>query len=161
MIRRDGSPASDVTVWLDSWRSQTDALGRVVFERVRPGLRRFEVFDPDFTWSAIPVELSDGEARSIVVVEPLGWTASARLLDSLGRPVPWADVAVTKGGPVPYARVENGIQDLAFHTDRNGDITLPRLHHVPVTLAFRYGSREATVTIAESDPSAIVRLPPP
>jgi hypothetical protein len=161
VYRRDGVVAAGVPVDLGSHPGLTDDAGRAVFERIRPGEYALVVRDPDFVWSKATVELRDGDSRVVELVEPTGWTARATLLDSVGRRVPFARVHVSSHAPVAYVRVEDGIQDLAFYTDENGDIELPRLHHAPVRLRFDYGSRQESVTIEESVPFATVQLPPP
>jgi hypothetical protein len=139
----------------------TDADGRAVFAKAHPGAYELEVRDPDFVWSRTTVELRGGESRVLVIDEPPGWTARATLLDSVGRPVPVARVDVDPEAPVAYVRVEGGVQDLALYTDARGGISLPCMHHAPVTLTFEYGSRSASATLDESEPYAAVRLPPP
>jgi len=160
VFRRDGSVASGVLV-VGPGRGTTDEYGRVVFERLRPTTYEVEVCDPDFVWSGTKVELHGGESRIVEIVEPAGWTAHATLLDSKGRRVPFAHVAVRSGSGVEYARVVDGVQDLAFYTDARGEIDLPRMHKAPVTLWFDYGSRRTSLTIEEGDPYATVMLPPP
>ncbi|MCK6461235.1 MAG: hypothetical protein L6Q95_15235 [Planctomycetes bacterium] len=158
---RDGRMGAGLNVVVGGWTGATDGCGRVRFEGLRPGSYAVRVDDPDFLWSEAKVELRDGEWRTFVLSEGSGWTARALLLDSTGRPVPFARVDIASDAPVPYLRVEGGVQDLVFLTDAKGEIEIPDLHHAPVDLTFRYGSRSARVTLAESDPSAAVRLPPP
>lgn len=107
------------------------------------------------------MDLRDGESRSLVLVEPPGWAARAVLLDSRGRPVPFAAATVDPRAPVRYLRVERGVQDLALFTDRHGAIELPRMHHGAAEIVFRYGSRRASATLDEHGGVAVVRLPPP
>lgn len=161
VFRADGSPAAGMAAFLGGTSGVTDPWGRVVFEGVRPGEHAFEVRDPDFVWSKVPVTLGDGESRAIEFVEPPGWTARATLLDSVGRRVPFARVRMGWTMPVEYVRVVNGVQDLVLYTNANGEIEMPRMHHGPVRLTFRYGSRSASVTLEEGDPYATVRLPRP
>jgi hypothetical protein len=141
--------------------ARADENGHAVFEEVRPGAYRLEVCDPDFVWSSLDVDLRSGESRSIVVHEPPGWTARVALVDSVGRPVPFARVHVDPHAPVDYVRVEDGVQDMALYTDRNGEISLPRMHRRPATVTFLYGSRFARVELHQEEPFALAKLPPP
>lgn len=161
VLRRDGSPAAGALVVAGRKRGTTDDYGCVVFEGLRPGCVSVEVRDPDFVWSETVLNLVDGESRTIALTEPAGWTARAFLVDALGRPVPFAPVEVDSRAPVDYVRVEDGVQDLLFWTDANGEIRLPRMHEASVELTFRYGSREADVRLGPDNPSAVIHLPPP
>jgi len=161
VVCRDGSMGAGLRVRAGSTEKTTDAFGRATFEGVQPGIYDIAVNDPDFTWSAASAELAAGERRTFVLSERLGWTAHVLLLDSEGRSVPFASVLVSSGAPVPYLRVVDGIQDLVFFTDANGEIRLPDMHHAQVQLTFRYGSRSESVTLEESEPYATVQLPPP
>jgi hypothetical protein len=159
--RRDGRMGVGLEVWAGTAKGTTDAAGHVAFERLQQGTCTVEVRDPDFTWSKEQVELRAGERRTFAFHEQPGWTARAVLLDSAGRPVPFARVHVSSDAPVAYVRVEGGVQDLALWTDALGEIRLPEMHHAPVRLGFSYGSRSASVSLAENDPLPTVRLPPP
>lgn len=139
----------------------TDESGRVTFEGLRPTTYVVDVQHPDFVWSKVEVALGEGEREDLVFSEAPGWTARATLLDSVGRPVPFARVGVSSEAPVRYLRVEDGVQDLAFYTDARGEVRFPDMHHAPVSLSFDYGSRLQDVTLTESDPCATVFLPPP
>ncbi len=158
---KDGRMGARLEVLVGTAKGVTDGAGRVTFQGLRPGAYAVRVDDPDFLWSEAQVDLREGEWRTFVLSEGPGWTARARLLDSTGRPVPFAHAGILSKAPVPYLRVEDGVQDLVFLTDANGEIEVPDLHHAPVDLTFRYGSRSASVTLRESDPCAAVRLPPP
>jgi hypothetical protein len=160
-FRRDGRPAAGVPVTLGYEERLTDDYGRAVFGDIRRRSSELKVGSPDFVWSSRSVTMSGGESRIVEVLEPPGWTAVAALHDSVGRRVPFARVRVASGSRVEYVRVEDGVQDLALHTDPNGEISLPRMHHGPVTLTFSYGSRSESVTIDESEPYRAARLPPP
>ncbi len=162
LVRRlDGRMAAGVVVWVGGLMGTTDGAGRAVFDGLPPRGHGVEVRDPDFVWSSTEVVLQPGERRTLVLSEPLGWTARVILFDSAGRPVPFARVDVASGAPVEYVRVEAGIQDWVFYTDARGAIELPDTHHAPATLTFFYGSRSATVTLSAEEPFAEVRLPPP
>jgi len=158
---QSGRMGAGLEVHVGSSARTTDAGGRVLFEGLRPGTYAIDVRDPDFTWSKASIRLGEGEWRTFVFEERPGWTARAALLDSTGRPVPFAFAAVHSEAPVPYLRVEDGVQDLVLYTDVNGEIRLPGMHHAPLDLAFRYGSRSASVTLDEGEPYATVRLPAP
>lgn len=158
---RDGRMGAGLEVLVGTAKGVTDGSGRARFEGLRPGSYAVRVDDPDFLWSEAQVDLREGEWRAFVLSEGPGWTARALLLDSTGRPVPYARVGIRSNAPVPYLRVENGVQDLVFLTDARGEIRVPDLHHTPVSLDFLYGSRSATATLRESDPHATVMLPPP
>jgi hypothetical protein len=158
---RDGRMGAGLEVVVGGRTGVTDGSGRARFEGLRPGTYDVRVDDPDFLWSEAQVDLREGEWRAFVLSEGPGWTARALLLDSMGRPVPYARVGVLSNAPVPYLRVEGGVQDLVFLTDARGEIRLPDLHHAPVSLDFLYGSRSASATLCESDPHATVMLPAP
>jgi hypothetical protein len=158
---RDGRMGAGLEVVVGGRTAVTDGSGRARFEGLRPGTYAVRVDDPDFLWSQAQVDLREGEWRSFLLAEGPGWTARALLLDSTGRPVPFARVGVISDAPVPYLRVEGEVQDLVLLTDARGEIRLPDLHHAPVDMSFLYGSRSASVTLEESDPCATVRLPPP
>jgi hypothetical protein len=150
-----------VAAWVAGQKRVTDEEGRAVFPNLRPESYSVEVRDPDFVWSQVAVELRPGEERTLDFVEPAGWTPEATVVDSKDRPVPFASVEVESRAPVPYLRVEGGIQDLALYTDANGRIWLPEMHHATATLTVRYGSRKKIEWVEESEPSVTVRLPPP
>jgi hypothetical protein len=158
---RDGRMGAGLNLLVGTAKGVTDGSGRVTFAGLRPGTYVVEVRDPDFIWAETQVELREAERRTFVLSEGPGWTARALLLDSTGRPVPFARVGIWSKAPVPYLRVEDGVQDLVFLTDARGEIRVPDLHHAAVSLDFLYGSRSASVTLDESDPCATVRLPPP
>ncbi|HEX5032774.1 MAG TPA: hypothetical protein VFX78_15120 [Candidatus Eisenbacteria bacterium] len=161
-VRRDGTPAAGARIGCGrGFAKIADEQGRVVFDNIQPGNYNAEVLDPDFVWSWLPVKLHDGESRSMTITEPLGWTAYATLLDSVGRRVPYASVGIRSSAPVEYLRVVDGVQDLALYTDANGDIALPRMHHSPVELTFTYGSRTQRLRLDDHNTRATARLPTP
>jgi len=159
---RDGRVGAGLNIHVTGQKKRvTDEAGHAVFRNLVPGSYSVDVRDPDFVWSSQNVELRPGEERVFSFFEPAGWTPVATLVDSKGRPVPFARVEVESCAPVPYLRVEGGVQDLALYTDADGEIRLSDMHHATVTLTFRYGSRERTELVYESEPCTTVELPPP
>lgn len=158
--RRDGSPAAGAMVWLDHLSKEADADGHARFDRLPAGVHLVRVREPGFVAVDRKLSVHDGEARSVDVVEPEGWTAQVRVVDHEDRPVSFAKLEVD-GLPVDYAPVEDGVQDLTWFTDARGGASIGRLPSGDVKLTARFGTRSAAVTLQEDTASGVIRLPPP
>jgi len=158
----DGEPAPGIRVFLqndyDQELERTDAEGVAVFLSVRPGPARVRVRGAGYLF---PEEtLLDVAAKGVVeldVREEEGREVLVRVLDSAGAPVSGALLTFSVYLALPWLPVEDGVQRLNVHTDRDGWARLPGFPPGRMEIEAHYGSRKEKVVV-ESESSVTIRL---
>jgi len=139
---------------------RTDAEGRASFHGLADGDYTVEVREPGFVYVKAEVAVVGSATPRINLLEPEGWTARVRVVDAVGRPIPFARLDVRAVGPA-YVLLEDGVQMLALWTDSQGEAVLPRLPDGPASVKAVYGTRAAELELTPATPSGLIRLPEP
>jgi hypothetical protein len=141
--RRNGLPAAGAFLFARGPVSRTgraDEDGRLEFSGLPAGTYIVTMREPGLVATSQEVELVDGEARTIAVREIEGRTATVRVVDAEGLPLPNVRVSVR----LPWGhhvQVVDGVQDLDHWTDLSGRVRFVDLPSVPVTVTATLGSR--------------------
>lgn len=151
-----------VTAGSERWwtSARTDADGRASIRGLAEGDYTVDAREPGFVYVKGHVTVLEGATPRIDLIEPEGWTARVRVVDAMGRPVPFARLRVEAVGPA-YVLLADGVQMLALWTDALGEAVLPRLPDGPVTVKAIYGTRDAKFELTPAAPSGLIRLPEP
>jgi hypothetical protein len=164
---RDGRPAVASPIALmgqgrNARSLESDAQGVVVFDGVTAGAYDVWLVQPGAVPTRVPLEIADGEAASVELVEAPGRALDVEVVDARGAPLPGARVYVRTPGWLPhwpYLHVAGGVQHLPAATDGTGRIRMIGLAEDVGEIGASYGSRTAQVEVevgTSTDPVRIV-----
>ena len=158
----DGEPAPGIRVFLrndyDHDVERTDAEGVAVFRSVRPGPARVRVRGAGYLFPEETfLDVAANGVAELDVREEEGRDVLVRVLDAAGNPVCGARLTFSVYLALPWLPVEDGVQRLNVHTDRDGWARLPGFPRGRIEIEAHYGSRKEKVAV-ESESSVTIRL---
>ncbi len=137
-----GGPAAGALLRLGDQELAADAQGRATFHDVPDGQASIQVLGAGAT-TTIALEVGPGARPEAVLVAPVGGTLEIEVVDSEGRPLPYAHVELTQSGELPHMDCVDGVQRLDPYTDAAGRRTLRFVTPGPVKVRAYYGTRNA------------------
>ncbi len=139
-----GGPAAGAILRLGDQELTADAQGRATFLDVPDGQASIQVLGAGAS-TTIPLEVGPGARPETVLVAPVGGTLEIEVVDSEGRPLPYAHVELTQSGDLPHMDCVDGVQRLDPYTDAAGRRTLRFVTPGPVKVRAYYGTRSTEV----------------
>ena len=159
VVRRDGRPATGVSVRVGGSTARTNKYGVARFEHLRVGRREVFASAPGFVAESAEVWIGLGVEATVELLEGEGYTGTVQVLDEEDRPVAGVTLEVVTEGGIPWCHMEGEVQVMGLHTGPDGRRALPHLPPGPVLVRATLGSRSGKGTV-EGTGTTVIRLPP-